>query len=60
MEEMMVTIPLDFLEELRRWLDKARNPDNAPFIAGVACGMLALFIKDMKKQHEELEGSATA
>lgn len=52
-KQTIVPVPLEFLEDLRRILDKAKSPQAAPYVAGLANGMLSSIIGVAKNNTKE-------
>lgn len=51
--QSLVTVPLDALEGVQQLLDKARDPDIAQYVAGLANGMVSLIISNAKITKED-------
>ena len=52
-KQTIVPVPLEFLEELQRTLDKAKSTQAAPYAAGLANGMLSALIGAVKNNTKE-------
>lgn len=52
-KQTIVPVPLEFLEDLQRTLDKAKAPQAAPYVAGLVNGMLSSIIGAAKNNTKE-------